>query len=76
MSYGQMGVEYRSYPELFFSGALTEQQVDDMYKLGQGRTTCDTLRWINLGTSRPPAKLVRPRSSPPRHTHQHASHGL
>ena len=50
VSYGQMGVEYRSYPELFFSGALTEQQVDDMYRIGQGATTCPVARWINLGT--------------------------
>ena len=29
---GQMGNIYRSFPELFFSGALTEQQADDMYR--------------------------------------------
>ena len=31
---GQMSATYRSYPEMFFSGALTEQQVDDMYHSG------------------------------------------
>ena len=46
---GQMGAEYRSYPELFFSGALTEQQTDDMYRSGQGLTTCPIGWWMSMG---------------------------
>jgi hypothetical protein len=46
---GQMGAEYRSFPEMFFSGALTEQQTDDMYKSGQGLTTCPIGWWMSMG---------------------------
>ena len=47
---GEMGNTYRSYPELFFSGALSEKQVDDMYKSGLGLTTCPIGRWLQTGT--------------------------
>ena len=39
------------YPEMFFSGALTEQQADDMYKSGQGSpTNCTDGWWLSMGT--------------------------
>ena len=47
---GQMGAAYRSYPEVFFSGALTEQQMDDMYKSGAGLTSCEIGRWMCMGS--------------------------
>jgi hypothetical protein len=40
LTVGQMSATYRSYPETFFSGALSEQQMDDMYKSGLGLTQC------------------------------------
>jgi len=46
---GQMGAEYRSFPEMFFSGALTEQQTDDMYKSGQGMDSCPIKWWLSMG---------------------------
>ena len=46
---GQMGCAYRSYPEEFMSGALTEQQADDMYKSGIGLTNCEIGRWMTMG---------------------------
>ena len=48
---GQMSALYRSMPEVFFSGALTEQQMDDMYKSGLGVTDCEnTGRWLCVGS--------------------------
>jgi hypothetical protein len=48
---GQMSAIYRSMPEVFFSGALTEQQTDDMYRSGLGITDCtNTGRWLCVGT--------------------------
>jgi hypothetical protein len=47
---GQMSALYRSMPEIFFSGALTEQQTDDMYKSGLGLTNCTTGRWMCIGS--------------------------
>jgi hypothetical protein len=47
---GQMGNSYRTYPELFFSGALTEQQTDDMYKSGMGLGTCRVRWWLSMGS--------------------------
>ena len=47
---GQMSATYRSYPEVFFSGALTEQQMDDMYRSGQGLTSCPVGRWMCVGS--------------------------
>ena len=48
---GQMSALYRSMPEVFFSGALTEQQMDDMYKSGLGLTACEnTGRWLCVGS--------------------------
>ena len=48
---GQMGAEYRSFPELFFSGALTEQQADDMYKSGMGaNSSCPIKWWMSMGS--------------------------
>ena len=32
---GQMSATYRSYPEMFFSGALTELQIESMYRSGK-----------------------------------------
>lgn len=47
----QMSAIYRSMPEIFFSGTLTEQQMDDMYKSGQGLTTCtNTGLWMAVGS--------------------------
>ena len=34
---------------MFFSGALTEQQVDDMYRSGLGVTKCAIGRWMSVG---------------------------
>eukprot|EP00966_Prymnesium_polylepis_P263077 6076297-Prymnesium_polylepis.1 len=42
---GQMSAVYRGYPEMFFSGALTEEQVDAMYRSGLGLTDCEVGRW-------------------------------
>ena len=51
LTIGQMSAVYRSYPEVFFSGALTEQQMDDMYKSGQGVTNCTIAgRWMCVGS--------------------------
>jgi hypothetical protein len=47
---GQMSATYRSYPELFFSGALSEEQMDDMYKSGLGLTTCPIGRFMCAGS--------------------------
>ena len=47
---GQMGNIYRSFSELFFSGALTEQQTDDMYESGQGLNNCPMRFWMCMGT--------------------------
>jgi len=48
---GQMSALYRSMPEVFFSGTLTEQQMDDMYKSGLGLTSCEnTGRWLCVGS--------------------------
>ena len=46
-----VGCPFRSYPELFHSGALTAQQTDDIYTSGQGVTTCEVGRWLTLGTA-------------------------
>eukprot|EP01051_Picozoa_sp_SAG22_P006630 SAG22_NODE_440_length_10484_cov_19.751661_4_plen_468_part_00 len=38
-------------PEVFFSGALTAEQMDDMYKSGLGVTNCtNTGRWLCVGS--------------------------
>ena len=34
---------------MFFSGALSEQQMDDMYKSGLGVTKCAVGRWLSVG---------------------------
>ena len=47
---GQMSAVYRSYPELFFSGALTAVQMDAMLRSGQGRTICPIGRWMAVGS--------------------------
>lgn len=47
---GQMGAGYRSYPEMFFSGILTEQQMDEMYLSGQGLNTCPVRWWMSMGS--------------------------
>ena len=47
----QMSALYRSMPEVFFSGALTEQQTDDMYRSGLGITNCTLSgRWLCVGS--------------------------
>ena len=47
---GQMSAVYRAYPEVFFSGVLTAQQMDDMYRSGSGVTTCPVGRWMCVGS--------------------------
>ena len=44
-----MGAAYRSYPEMFYSGALTVSIMDDMYKSGSGATSCPIGRWMTVG---------------------------
>ena len=35
---------------MFYSGALTAEQVDAMYVSGQGVTTCEVGKWLQVGT--------------------------
>ena len=44
------GCNFRSYPEMFFSGALTAEQTDAMYTAGLGVTTCEIGRWLTVGS--------------------------
>ena len=46
---GQMWSFYRTYPEMFYSGALSSQQVDDIYLLGTGVANCSS-RFLTLGS--------------------------
>ena len=46
-----IGCPFRSYPELFHSGALTAEQTDAIYMSGQGITNCEVGRWLTLGTA-------------------------
>ena len=45
-----IGCNFRTYPEMFYSGALTAEQTDAMYVSGQGLTTCEVGRWLNMGS--------------------------
>lgn len=45
-----IGCAFRSYPELFYSGALTAEQTDAMYTSGQGATNCPVGRWLSNGS--------------------------
>ena len=45
-----IGCAFRSYPELFYSGALTAEQTDAMYTSGQGATNCPIGRWLSNGS--------------------------
>eukprot|EP01051_Picozoa_sp_SAG22_P006147 SAG22_NODE_392_length_11210_cov_3.879669_8_plen_1389_part_00 len=44
------GCNFRAYPEMFYSGALTAEQTDAMYTAGLGLTTCETGRWLTMGS--------------------------
>ena len=48
---GWQGCPFRSYPEMFYSGALTPEQMDAMYVSGQGNTSCEVGKWLQLGTA-------------------------
>ena len=45
-----MGCNFRSYSEMFYSGALTYEQTDAMYTAGLGLTTCEVGRWLTMGS--------------------------
>ena len=44
------GCNFRSYSEMFYSGALTHEQADAMYSAGLGLTTCEVGRWLTMGS--------------------------
>ena len=44
------GCPFRSWPELFFSGALTYEQTDSIYQQGLGLTTCEAGRFLSMGS--------------------------
>jgi phage tail protein X len=44
------GCNFRSYPEMFYSAALTAEQTDAMYTAGLGLTTCEIGRWLTMGS--------------------------
>ena len=44
------GCPFRSYPELFYSGAITAEQTNAMYVSGQGLTDCEVGRWLTMGS--------------------------
>ena len=44
------GCNFRTYPEMFYSGALTEEQTDAIYAAGLGLTTCEVGRFLTVGS--------------------------
>jgi hypothetical protein len=56
-SYGG-GCNFRAYPELFYSAALTAEQQDAMYVSGQGNTSCAVGRWLTDGSPSSGSRLI------------------
>ena len=44
------GCPFRAYPEMFYSGALSEEQTEAIYTSGLGLTNCSTGRFLGVGS--------------------------
>jgi hypothetical protein len=44
------GCNFRSYSEMFYSGALSAEQTDAIYTAGLGLTTCEIGRFLTVGS--------------------------
>ena len=44
------GCDFRTYPEMFYSGALSAEQTSAIYTSGSGLTSCEVGKFLTVGT--------------------------
>ena len=44
------GCPFRAFPEMFYSGALTAEQTESIYRSGMGLTNCTPGRFLGIGS--------------------------